>query len=60
MKTTIMTEFSYPGQPNTKIVMETDGVVLEDLLQSFEDHLRGCGFLVDGHLELVEDEEIEN
>lgn len=56
MKTTIITEYNYPNQPLTRVIHETDGVTLEELLEAFEDHLKGCGFSFEGHLDIHEED----
>ena len=56
MKTTIITTFDYEGQPKSTITHETDAVTLDEILQSVEDHLNGCGFKIDGRLDIVEDD----
>jgi hypothetical protein len=30
---------------------------IDDLLEAFEEFMRGCGFVFDGHLEVVDEEE---
>jgi len=51
----------YASLYNTDDVVETvttecDYVSLTELLEAFERHLRGCGFVFNGHLEIVDDE----
>ena len=41
----------------TEVTMEVDTECLTDLLESFEDFLRGCGFRINGHLDVVDDDE---
>ena len=43
------------GQAN--FGMEFKTLTLPDIVANFEDFLRGCGFIIDGHLDFVEDEE---
>ena len=38
------------------LTMITDAEDLSDIVQSFEQFLRGCGFVLDGHLDIMEDE----
>jgi len=57
MKTTIITTFDYEGQPKSTITHETDAVTLDEILQSVEDHLKGCGFQIVGRLDVVDEEE---
>ena len=42
---------------NSKVVVETSEIVLQDVLQDFTQFLRACGFVLDG-LEVVDAEEI--
>lgn len=46
---------SYDG---LKVTLKVDGHSIEDVVQAFEAVLRGCTYSFDGHLELVEDEDI--
>jgi hypothetical protein len=39
--------------------MSCSGETLPEILESFEDFLRGCGFVFDGNLYIVSDEEEE-
>jgi len=57
MKTTLITTYDYDGQSKSTITHETDAVVLPELLIAIEDHLRGCGFHFNGHLEIIDEEE---
>jgi hypothetical protein len=36
--------------------MEFKAVRLDEIVANFEDFLRGCGFVFEGHLDFVEDE----
>jgi hypothetical protein len=42
-----------------RVTMETDREVLSEVLECFEDFLRGVGFSFDGHLDMVEDDSTE-
>lgn len=44
----------YPG---TKINMQFEAETLEDILEEFKMFLRGCGFQIDGTLDVIPDEE---
>ena len=33
--------------------MEFKAVMLDEIVANFEDFLKGCGFIIDGHLEIV-------
>jgi hypothetical protein len=37
--------------------MEFESVDLTEIVSHFEDFLRGCGFVFEGHLDFVEDED---
>jgi len=39
----------------SRLVMEFDAVELPDIVSHFEDFVRGCGFILDGHLDITED-----
>lgn len=41
----------------TRTTVETNNVVLQDVLQDFEDFLRGAGFQLQGKLEIVNEED---
>lgn len=41
----------------TDVTVESDGVTLDVILSDFADFLRGCGFQIDGDLDVVKDEE---
>lgn len=43
--------------PNRKVIVESNSIVLSDILQDFEDFLRGCGFIIQGSIEYVPAEE---
>jgi len=40
---------------NGTLTMTTDTEDLSDVVQSFEQFLRGCGFFMDGRLDFVDD-----
>lgn len=42
---------------NTNVSIESESISLPELLEDFADFLRGCGFQIDGHLDVIEDEE---
>jgi hypothetical protein len=44
---------------DSKVTMEFDKEFLPDVIEQFEQFLRGCGYYFDGRLELVEDEPVE-
>lgn len=35
---------------------EFKAIELPEIVSNFEDFLRGCGFIIDGHFEIVEDD----
>lgn len=37
-----------------EVVLRCEAVELEDLVHAFEDFLAGCGYVLGGHLEVVE------
>jgi hypothetical protein len=40
-------------RPGTKINMEFESEMLEDVLEEFAMFLRGCGYVIDGRLDVV-------
>jgi hypothetical protein len=40
--------------------MEFESSDLSEIVSHFEDFLRGCGFIIDGHLDFVGDEDDTN
>jgi hypothetical protein len=44
-------------RPGTKINMEFEGESLDEILEEFAMFLRGCGFAINGTLDIVPDEE---
>ena len=40
---------------NTRIEFTVEGQSIPEIIESFEDFLRGCGFVVSGKLEIVEE-----
>jgi hypothetical protein len=40
----------------SKTFVECNAIELAEIVSHFEDFLRGCGFIIDGHFEIVEDE----
>jgi len=49
--------YSPVKQPGTKINMEFESESLEDILEEFAMFLRGCGFVIDGRLDVVSHDE---
>jgi hypothetical protein len=43
--------------PDTKATLEFKAADLDSILDHFEMFLRGCGFTIDGNLDIVKDEE---
>jgi hypothetical protein len=49
-------EYNWPGHPKTTNTMAIDGVENIDIvLNSFKNFLLGCGYVIDGSLEIVPD-----
>jgi len=44
-------------RPGTKINMEFESETLEDVLEEFAMFLRGCGYVIDGRLDIVSHDE---
>jgi hypothetical protein len=44
-------------RPGTKINMEFESETLEDVLEEFAMFLRGCGYVIDGRLDVVSHDE---
>jgi len=44
-------------RPGTKINMEFEGESLDDILEEFAMFLRGCGYTIDGRLDIIPNEE---
>jgi hypothetical protein len=44
-------------QPGTKINIQFEGESLDEILEEFAMFLRGCGFSINGTLDIVPDEE---
>lgn len=50
-----------PSVPDATITFETSGdITLTDMLSLFEDYLSAVGFIIDGHLEMVDDSNTTN
>ena len=47
----------YNGQPTETIKLEVEAVHISDILESFERFLRGAGFVFEGQLDFVVEEE---
>lgn len=59
LKTTIIMEHrDSTNQVSEKVILETYGITISDLLRSFEQALRGAGFQFKGVLEIVDEEQI--
>ena len=58
-----MYEFRKSADPDnpydhTSIRMSTNTVSLDEVLETFENYLRACGFVFDGRVDIVEPEEL--
>jgi len=42
---------------NTDVELKSESQTIPDLLDDFEDFLRGCGFRFNGSIQIVEEEE---
>ena len=51
-------EFNWSDSPNEQITMSTEAEELPKVLEAFERFLRGAGYCFDGHLEILDDEEV--
>ncbi len=60
MKTTFTSTCAYEGQPESKVVHETDAEDLPQVLEAFEHFLRGSSFVFKGHVDIVDDDDDEN
>jgi hypothetical protein len=49
-------EENFLGEGEATVTHVITTVKVEDAVKHFEDFLRGCGFMFDGHLDFVEDE----
>jgi len=53
--TQFLTKTSYRGEKNFHKTT-TNAITLPKLIESFENHLRGAGFVFEGHLDFVDDD----
>jgi hypothetical protein len=53
--TQFITKTSYRGEKNFHKTT-TNAITLPKLIESFENHLKGAGFVFDGHLDFVDDD----
>lgn len=56
MKTTFTSTCAYEGQPESKVVHETDAEDLHQVLEAFEHFLRGSTFVFNGRVDIVDDD----
>jgi hypothetical protein len=49
----------YPGQPSTTCAVTTDAESLNEILGSFEQFLKGAGFVFDGTVEITNEDNKE-
>lgn len=47
----------FDGGTESKVTMEFDEIQMSEVIEQFQDFLRGCGFYFDGRIEHVEDTE---
>lgn len=60
-KLTFVCEHKHPIHKDSnlsKVTYESNRDSIDDIIADFEDFLRGCGFVVDGKLEIVDPNEI--
>lgn len=57
MKFTFIAERTIGIANGAKCTTEFNAEVLPDILGEFENFLRGLGFLIDGHLDIVNDDD---
>lgn len=60
-KMTFVCEHQHPIRKDinlSKITFESNRDTIDDIVADFEDFLRGCGFVVDGKLEIANKEDI--
>jgi hypothetical protein len=54
--TFVMEETNLQGQINgNKVISEFQADMLSDILEKFQDFLKGSGFIIDGYLDVVND-----
>lgn len=53
-RTIIISKTSWNGK-TTSHRTSTNAITLPDLLEAFENHLKGAGFIFDGHLDFVDE-----
>lgn len=39
------------------VTVVSEAETLPDIVEAFEDYLRACGFIFDGHLDIIEEDE---
>ena len=49
--------FYHVSRDGTKTIKKADKNYLPDILQEFQDFLRGCGYYFDGNLDIVNEEQ---
>lgn len=54
-QTIFITKTSYSGATNCHRT-STNATCLQELLEAFENHLRGAGFMFEGHLDFVDED----
>jgi len=52
-------EENHFSSPISTKTVEFSAVIIEDVLQEFENFLLGCGFKLDGKLDIIRDDEID-
>lgn len=50
-------KFIRTSDDGSKTINITEAMILTEVIDEFEAFLRGCGFVFDGHLEVVDDKD---
>ena len=48
----------YAGLPQGELVRTTSAENLHDIIEAFDSFLKGCGFSYDGHVRLIEPDDV--
>lgn len=59
MKFTFIAEDSYDDGDEHRVTKEFTAETWHDALMSFEEFLRGCGYVFNGYLDLVEEDPVK-
>jgi len=50
-------QLTFSSIPETRVEYTIESAYLPEMLEAFENYLKACGFVFDGHVEIVEDED---